>query len=409
MEAIMNLFNFYKILISIAFFLIAGNCNNLPLNQTSDYQKHVRQTGALFAINSIVKSNSYNWNLPATFPTPKVSIENPMTNEKVELGRFLFYDKKLSANQTQSCGSCHIQEFAFSDRKPVGIGSTGEAHTRNSQNLANVAYNTRLTWANNKMTSLETQIRGPMFGTTPIELGLTTDSYIDRFKADSRYKELFSKAFGGGTENINEQNIRFAVSSFQRSMISGKSKVDRYLNYGDKSALSASALRGMSIFNTEVGDCFHCHGGFNYTDTVSYVGGNDDTFYNNNGIKSVAEYALLQDNQKGLYDVTKNPSDEGKFKAPSLRNIALTYPYMHDGSFTCTTASPDDVESCSTEALGKVVDHYSSGGKSHPNKNSQFIRPLSLSPQEKTDLVNFLKSLTDDEFIKNPKFSDPFK
>lgn len=383
---------------------------NLSFDNKSDNgkQKQFLNLAIVSNLNSKTAS-AYNWDLPAGFPTPRVPSENPMSNEKVTLGRFLFYDKNLSQNQTQSCSSCHLQEFAFTDRKTFGVGSTGEVHPRNSQNLANVAYNTRLTWANNKMTSLEIQARGPMFGSSPIELGLTNDTYLDRLKSDSRYRTLFSSAFGGGIEKITEENVRFALSSFQRSLISGKSKADKYINYGDKSALSASALRGLSIYNGETAECFHCHGGVNYTNSITHSGTVfEEVSYSSNGIISDATYASLPSNKKGLYDVTLLTTDIGKFKPPSLRNIALTYPYMHDGSFTCTTASPTDTDACSTEALGKVIDHYASGGKSHQNKDAQ-IRAFTLTPQERTDLINFLKSLTDDEFIANPKFSDPFK
>jgi|JI9StandDraft_2_1071091.scaffolds.fasta_scaffold13097_3 cytochrome c peroxidase len=398
-----------NILLGIMQVLLSTGCQHIPGKSNSD-SNEIRRNGQLFYLSSIMGSKSaYNWDLPASFPTPRVPSENPMSNEKVTLGRFLFYDKNLSQNQTQSCASCHLQEFAFTDRKTFGVGSTGEIHPRNAQNLANVAYNTRLTWSNNKMTSLEVQARGPMFGTSPIELGLTNDTYLDRLKSDSRYRTLFSNAFGGGTESITEQNIRFALSSFQRILISGKSKVDKYLNYGDKSALSASEIRGISVFNGETAECFHCHGGFNYTNTVNHTGiVFEEVSYMSNGIISDATYASLPSNKKGLYDVTLLTTDIGRFKAPSLRNIALTYPYMHDGSITCTTASPNDTDACSTEALGKVIDHYASGGQSHQNKDAQ-IRAFSLTPQERTDLINFLKALTDDDFISNSKFSDPFK
>ena len=386
----------------------------LFLNCRSGQSDLSKQTTALniLIFNRLNTTNlsSYNWNLPPGFPTPIVPAENPMSNEKVELGRFLFYDKNLSQNQTQSCSSCHIQSLAFTDGKAVGIGSTGQAHPRNSQNLANVVYASRLTWANNKLLTLEQQARVPMFGENPIELGLTNNEYINRISSDSKYRELFSKAFGGGTEMINEQNIRFAISSFQRSLISGNSRVDRYTNYGEKNALTASEIRGMEIYNGETAECFHCHGGFNFADSVNHLGlRNETVLYHNNGIKSQAEYAVLSANQRGLYEVTGLQSDEGKFKAPSLRNIARTFPYMHDGSVTCTTASPTNIEACSTEALTKVVEHYMSGGKSHPNKDSSLIRPFSLSAGEKTDLVNFLKALTDNEFITNTKFSNPNK
>jgi cytochrome c peroxidase len=393
-----------RILLLLVIFL---NCKN----NTKDLSKQNTALNVLiFNRLNVSNSSSYNWNLPLGFPTPIVPAENPMSNEKVELGRFLFHDRKLSQNQTQSCSSCHLQSLAFTDGKTVGIGSTGQAHPRNSQNLANVVYASRLTWANNKLLTLEQQARVPMFGDNPIELGLTNNDYINRLSSDSNYRELFSKAFGGGTEMINEQNIRFAISSFQRSLISGRSRVDRYTNYGERNALTASEIRGLEIFNGETAECFHCHGGFNFADSVNHSGlRNETVLYHNNGIKSQAEYAVLNANQRGLYEVTGLQSDEGKFKAPSLRNIALTFPYMHDGSFTCTTASPTNIEACSTEALTKVVEHYMSGGKPHPNKDSSLIRPFSLSAGEKTDLVNFLKALTDTEFITNTKFSNPFR
>lgn len=402
---ILNIIKIYVMSLSIASISFCQNLTHSDSNKVND--QNTKLTLSYLAISR--SSASYTWDLPATFPTPRVPSENPMSNAKVELGRFLFYEKKLSQNQTQSCGSCHLQEFAFSDRKPFGVGSTGELHPRNAQHLGNVAYNTKVTWANTNMGSLEVQARAPMFGISPIELGLTNDTYLDRLKADTNYRNLFSKAFGGGTESITEQNVRFAISSFQRSLITGRSPVDKYLNYGDKTALSASAIRGMSIFNGETAECFHCHGGFNYTNTVNHTGTVfEEVSYMSNGIISDATYATLPSNKKGLYDLTGLATDIGRFKVPSLRNVALTYPYMHDGSITCTVASASNVDACSTEALGKVIDHYMSGGQSHQNKDPQ-IRAFSLTPQEKTDLISFLKALTDDEFINNSKFSDPFK
>ena len=388
-------------------FVFLTNCQNILNVKEKDNKNAV--ISSLFILSLSNLNTGYNWDLPATFPIPKVPANNPMSNAKVELGKFLFYDKGLSQNETQSCGSCHLQEFAFTDRKPFGIGSSGDIHPRNSQNLANVAYNNRLTWANDKMTLLEIQARVPMFGENPIELGLTNEDYLDRLRTNSKYKELFANAFGGGVENITEQNVRFALASFQRSLLSGKSKVDKYLNYGNNSALSASELRGLSIYNGEVAECFHCHGGFNYTSSINHSGTVfEEVSYMSNGILSDAEYNSLPDNKKGLYEVTSLSTDIGKFKPPSLRNIALTYPYMHDGSFTCTTANLTDIDGCSTEALGKVIDHYMTGGKAHSNKDGQILA-FNLSPQEKLDLINFLKALTDDEFISNPKISDPFQ
>ncbi len=356
----------------------------------------------------------YKWSLPAGFPTPVVPSENPMSQEKVDLGRFLFYDKKLSGNEQQACGSCHLQRLAFTDGRAVGVGSTGESHPRNSQGLANVAYFTKLTWNNPNMNTLEVQSRAPLFGTTPIELGLTNDDYLQKLKSDSRYKQLFEKAFGAGDDKFTEQNVRFAIASFQRTMISGNSPFDKYAYQNQKTALTASQIRGMNIFNGEIAECFHCHGGVMFADSIQHTNtSTQEIFYHDNANKSTTEYQALSDNQKGLYELTLKSSDIGKFRAPSLRNIALTYPYMHDGSFDCSPANkPADrtqySDACATEALGKVIDHYMSGGKNPSNKDTTFIRPFSLTSQEKTDLINFLKSLTDETFLTNTSLSNPF-
>jgi cytochrome c peroxidase len=363
------------------------------------------------ALLSLSQGSSYNWNLPPGFPIPNVPADNPMTVEKVKLGKFLFYDSKLSDNKTQSCSSCHFQRLAFSDGRDLAIGSTGESHPRNAQHLSNVAYHPALTWNDPSMSNLEIQSKTPLFGTSPIELGLTTENYLERLRSDSIYKELFASAFGAGTENINEKTVRFALASFQRTMISGNSAYDKTV-YQSQNKLSASARRGMNIYNGEVAECFHCHGGFNFTDTVSHTRiPNRESLYHDNGNKSLTDYNSLTFVQKGLYSITNNSSDIGRFRAPSLRNVALTFPYMHDGSFHCDVALRPTVgvysEDCARNALGKVIDHYMSGGKTPSNKDTALIRNFSLTSTEKQDLINFLLSLTDEEFITDPRFSNP--
>lgn len=378
---------------------------------------------ALFLLSN--SGNQYQWNLPPGFPIPNVPTENPMSQAKVNLGRFLFYDKNLSSNQMQSCSSCHRQSLAFSDGRTVGIGSTGELHPRNPQHLSNVAYHPALTWNNPLMKNLEIQARTPLFGENPIELGLSNDSYLERFRSNSSYRELFFKAYGGGMENINEQNIRFALASFQRTLISGNSSYDKYVYQNQANAMSASAIRGMEIFNGETAECFHCHGGFNFTDTTSHTGiKNPEIIFNDNGNKSLSNcqnpptgfscptpYSSLSDNKKGLFELSGRSSDIGKFRAPSLRNIALTFPYMHDGSFQCDNPPTAGTysETCARNALGKVIDHYMRGGLSPSNKDTTLIRGFTLTAQEKTDLIEFLLSLTDQEFISNSDFSKPFR
>ncbi|GBF51672.1 cytochrome-c peroxidase [Leptospira ryugenii] len=381
----------------------------------SIFEKKKNDNDLVLGLILLSANNAYKWNLPPGFPVPTVPSENPMSEAKVALGRHLFYDKNLSQDRSLSCSGCHKQSLAFTDGRRFGIGITNEAHPRNSQNLGNAAYHPRLTWANPQMTTLEIQSRVPMFGESPIELGLINNDYLDRLKADTRYISLFNNAFGGAPGSISEQNVRFALASFQRSLITGNAPADKYAFQNQSNALNASQIRGFRIFNGEVAECFHCHGGFNYTDTVFHnQQPTSDIFYHNNGIYTKAEYDALSVNKRGLYEITLLESDQGKFRAPSLRNIGLTFPYMHDGSFMCddsenpSITSGKTIRDCAVNALRKVVAHYESGGKSHPNKDSSFIRPFTLTAQERTDLVEFLLSLTDTDFINNPAHSNPF-
>ncbi len=385
----------------------------------NDSDNQNRDLGLLVLVNASNQS-TYKWNLPAGFPTPRVPADNPMTEAKVELGRFLFYDRKLSGNETMSCSSCHLQELAFSDGKALPSGITGEVHPRNSQHLPNVAYLPRITWNNPILKSLEQQALVPLFGETPVELGLTNDQYLVKIKADNRYKTLFNDAFPGNSDPVNEKNIRFALSSFQRSMISGNSPFDKAVYQKDNSALNASALRGLAFFNGETAECFHCHGGFNFTDTVLHNATVfEEVFYHNNGTRTKAFLDAQPKEKQGLKEITGLESDQGKFKSPSLRNISVTFPYMHDGSIMCDAiADPNQAagqaagatrDTCARNALGKVIDQYARGGNGHPNVDTTLIRPFSLQTQEKEDLINFLMALKDDEFLNNPKFSNPFR
>jgi cytochrome c peroxidase len=389
------------ILISLFFISCIKNSN-----------KNVSHKNSLFLL-SIINSTTenYYWNLPAGFPIPVVPKENPMSNSKVELGRFLFYEKKLSGNQTQSCGSCHIQDLAFAEGFAKSQGSTGDFHPRNSQVLANSAYSTRLTWMNSNISTLEQQVRLPLFGTTPIELGLADIPFESRLKSDPKYIELFSKAFPKDFEPISEQNVRFALSSFMRSIISGNSKFDQFQN-GNYQVLSASEIRGKDLFFSDITNCSKCHSGFNFSDsTTSQDSVQKYAIYHDNGHRSKSQYLSLKENETGLYELTQKDSDIGKFRTPSLRNIARSYPYMHDGFFGCDDQFKGVINKynneCAENALSKVVEHYMSGGNNQSNKDSQLIRSFSLTPTQKQDLIQFLFTLTDEEMLSNPSFSNP--
>lgn len=351
-------------------------------------------------------SDGYQLDLPPGFPEPRIPEDNPMSGPKVELGRFLFYDVRLSANETQACGSCHHQELAFTDGLPTAIGSTGEHTARGAMALGNAGYAATLNWANQAVVTLEMQARTPLFGEEPVELGLRgmEDVLVERLRADARYPDMFAEAFPDEAEPITVQNVLKALATFQRALITGDSPYDRY-QAGDSAAMSESAVRGMELFFSEQVECFHCHGGFNLSGSVDHAGNFfDQSLFTNNGLYNVDGIGGYPATNTGLYEMTGDRLDMGRFKPPTLRNIALTAPYMHDGSL----ATLDD-----------VLDHYARGGtlttegpnigdgRLSPLKNG-FIAGFVLTEQERADLMAFLLALTDEGFVTDPRFSDPF-
>jgi len=352
-------------------------------------------------------SGAYAWPLPRGFPVPKVPDDNPLTVAKIELGRHLFYDERLSGNGTQSCASCHDQTRAFTDGRSVGIGSTGQAHVRSAMSLANVAYAESLTWANAVLHSLEQQALVPLVGEDPVELGLTgqLDTSLQRLMRDARYELLFAKAFPEALEPFSLQHVVASIASFERALISGESAYDRFALLGEADALGPDAERGMQLFFSERLECFHCHGGFNLSGATTHVGkAFDETTFHNDALYNLDGRGAYPADNTGLYAFTGDPADMGRFKAPTLRNIALTAPYMHDGSIA---------------TLEEVIEHYARGGRrieSGPNAGdgkqsplkSELITGFDLSAGEMSDLLAFLHSLTDETFIHDERLADPF-
>lgn len=345
--------------------------------------------------------------LPKGFPAPVVPVQNPQNKVKIELGRRLFYDKRMSGNGTQSCASCHKQELGFTDGLAHSVGSTGQVHPRSAMGLTNVAYVSALTWANPLLRTLEEQALGPMFGEHPVELGLAgrEQELLDRLASDARYPDLFARAFPDDARPISLANITKALASFERTILSGRSAYDRFLYGNEPSAMSDAAKRGMDLFYSERLECFHCHGGFNFSDaTTSERSTFDETNYHVTGLYNIAGTGAYPTGNQGLYELTGTDRDRGRFRAPTLRNIAVTAPYMHDGSIA---------------TLEGVLDHYARGGRNvedgphagdgalHPNK-SLFVRPFALSMKERADVIEFLRALTDPSFLQNPALSDPF-
>ena len=349
---------------------------------------------------------AYAWDLPPAFPAPQVPEGNPMSVAKVELGRHLFYDKRLSNNQTMACATCHEQARAFTDGKATNLGSTGHALIRSAMSLTNVAYLSVYTWANPALGDLEEQALVPMFADFPLELGtqLDTPAIVRRFADDPRYPQLFADAYPDHDDPINTEHIVQAIASFERTLISGDAPYDRFIYGGDDDAMSPAAKRGMDLFFSERAECYHCHAGPNFSTsfrTLTSEAGPPD--FQNNGLYNLDPSGAYPPGNGGLYEFTRDPRDQGKFRVPTLRNVGLTAPYMHDGSLA---------------TLADVIEHYAAGGRLitdgplagdgrlNPNK-SPLVFETDLDDREKADLVAFLDSLTDHGFVTDPRFAAP--
>lgn len=291
--------------------------------------------------------------------------DNRLTEDRWRLGKQLFYDRRLSRDSSLSCASCHRPELAFSDDLSFSPGVEERPGTRNSPTLGNVAYHPYLL-REGGVPTLEMQVLVPIHEHNEMDFNIV--DLAARLANDTFYRELSKKAYD---REFDHFVITRAIACFERTLISGNSHYDQYVYQQREWALNASERRGMELFFSEKANCFACHGGFNFTNYA----------FANNGL-----YMVYEDD--GLARVTGKEEDKHLFKVPSLRNAELTGPYMHDGSM---------------QTLREVVEHYVSGGTSHPQKSEE-IRPLMLSEREKQDLVNFLRSLTDHSFINNPLF-----
>lgn len=352
-------------------------------------------------------AGAYRWNLPAGFPEPFVPEGNPMSQAKVELGRRLFYDERLSVNGTQSCATCHEQERSFTDGKRTPEGATGHQLARNSMSLTNVAYYYPYTWANPLLHTLEEQALVPMFADFPIELGLgnVIDEVLAGFQDDAVYAALFPQAFPGDAEPFRSDRVVAAIAAFERTLVSGSSPYDRYAYGGEPDAISEEAKLGLELFNSERYECYHCHTGLNFTTAFR----SRDTpllgiDFQNDGLYDVDGLGSYPSESPGLVAFTGDKRDRGRFRVPTLRNIEKTAPYMHDGSIA---------------TLEEVLEHYAAGGRlttegpdagdgrQNPNK-SPFVRGFKFAPGEKEAMLALLRSLTDEDFLSNPELANPW-
>ncbi|WP_246028172.1 cytochrome c peroxidase [Leptospira fletcheri] len=348
---------------------------------------------------------NYDYGLAETVSSPKHPPDVCVTKETVTLGRHLFYEKDLSKNRNQSCASCHKQSLGFSDGLPRSIGSTGKVHPRNSLSISNPGYFSPYTWANQNLNRLDNQTLIPFFSentrTTIEELAISGKEHViaARLRENPKYPGMFREAFG--EEAIDVIHIARAIAAFEVTMISLRSPFDR-------KALSEAAERGKKIFESDAAGCYRCHGGpyFN-SDEKGNIPFANIGLYN---VENKGDYpdhdlhgpiAALQ--TQGIYAITRKSSDRGKFKTPSLRNVAVSAPYMHDGSVSTLREVLDLFDSG-----GRNIRHgvFFGDGRKNPNKDPR-IRPLGLAEAQKSDLLEFLRSLTDDCFLTDPSLSDP--
>ena len=319
--------------------------------------------------------NPYDLEIPANFPPIEISQENPITEEGVLLGRHLFWDNRLSGNNSISCATCHSPQYAFSDNNQYSTGINGDIGTRNSMVLQNLAWANDFFW-DGRVNSIEKQVFKTVVEKT--EMDENWSDFLSEIKYDVSYNKLFFEAFN--TINPDSSHVAKAIAQFLLTMISSNSKYDKVLR--NETVFTPEENAGFASFNSFTGgDCFHCHGGIMGTDFS----------YKNNGLD---EFPI--DSARGK--VTGDFTDNFKFKVPSIRNIEYSAPYMHDGRFN---------------SLDQVINFYSIGV--HPN--SPNIDPLmefssqggvQLDLQERQELKAFLLTLSDPDFINNPKFSNPF-
>lgn len=304
---------------------------------------------------------------------PSVPSDNPQTKEGIALGKKLFYDPILSGDGTLACAGCHAPAFSFTDSAKFSIGIDGKPGTRNAMPVINLAWNSNGFFWDGRAPQIEDQALGPVVN--PVEMHTTWPAAVAKLQASSEYPPLFKKAFG--TSTIDSMLVVKAIAQFERTMISGDSKFDKYLR--QELVLDSIELAGFNIFMTEKGDCFHCHGS---PQNPLWT----DNKYHNNGLDSVfTDY--------GRELATGNASDRGKFKTPTLRNLVFTAPYMHDGRF---------------KTIDEVIDHYSSGvvwsSTIDPMMKKVSQGGALFDAGQKKALKAFLLTLTDSSFVTNPDF-----
>jgi cytochrome c peroxidase len=374
----LNATNFRFFLLSLVAILYLAACDDTDNPVTNNPSEED-------IIEASYDPEPYTLEVPDHFPEPIIPEDNPLTVQGVELGRHLFYDPIMSVDSTQSCFSCHNAQLAFTDGKAVSTGVLGIEGTRSSMPLFNLTYNISGFFWDGRSPTLEDQAFLPI--EDHIELNDSWDNVLDKLRAHPDYPVMFREAFGIDKKSEITSDLAVkALAQFERIMISGTSRFDEVIIL-QNGWPTDSEQRGRNLFFVEFAGpvshpgCSHCHGSELFT-TNNYF---------NNGIQEVDNLEDFSD--RGLGAVTGNIYDNGKFRTPSLRNIALTAPYMHDGRFS---------------TLEEVIEHYASGGHYSETLDPN-IQPFEMSEQDKEDLIAFLNMLTDTTFINNPALQNPFE
>ena len=354
-----------------------------------------------FLVPAVAGGAAYQWQIPSWMVPPPDAVTATMSDSRVALGRALFYDTRLSIDGTMSCASCHRQDKAFTDGEVTHRGVHGDVGLRNAPSVVNLAYMPVLSWANPNLKSVEVQVLIPLFGNAPVEMGMTgkEKALFAKLNRDCSMRERLRAAFPGKT-GFDMEALTGGLASFVRSIVSFSSSYDRYKRLGDADAISPSAKHGEELFFGEKMECSHCHSGPTFSDNfqsraLPFPG----ISFHNTGLYNEDGLGAYPSNNHGVRDITGRPPDEGKFRTPSLRNVALTAPYMHDGSVATLPAV--------------IRDHYAKGGRAAtgPNGRSPLRDPLitgfSATDEDTRDLVAFLESLTDDNLLTNPAYSAP--
>lgn len=368
----------------VLFFLLALALSFASCGKDDDNEDKTNDHGWVY------NPTAYNATLPRNLPSATFPSRNPLTEQGVKLGRMLFYDPILSGDSTLACAGCHRQENAFADPRVFSIGIDGLPGKRHGMPLFNLVYSSKFFW-DGRSSVLEEQALIPV--EDPLEMHESWANNIIKLQNHKDYPKLFYEAFGVEPADLTKEHAGKALEQFMLSLISGNSKFDKAVR--GSTELTEQELRGFELFNAQDGgDCFHCHGDGSANQQFQEL--NPIRQFRNNGLDNPATAADYVD--KGLGQTTGLLTDNGKFKVPSLRNLNFTAPYMHDGRF---------------QTLEQVVDFYSTGVHAAPNVDAgmEFAAQggVNLTPQEKADLIAFLRTLSDDEFITDPRFSDPFK